>query len=79
MTENKRFGYGADVNWQGDIIIDYETEKSYDFYEVGKLLNELNRLADGNEEQLLKVMSYLHDKHYDIWEEVNKECFNDRE
>lgn len=40
MTE-KRFGYGADVNWQGDIIIDYETEKSYDFYEVGKLLNEL--------------------------------------
>lgn len=40
MTK-KRFGYGADVNWQGDIIIDYETEKSYDFYEVGDLLNEL--------------------------------------
>ena len=46
MTK-KRFGYGADVNWQGDIIIDYETEKSYDFYEVGKLLNELN---DENEQ-----------------------------
>lgn len=40
MSE-KRFGYGADVNWQGDIIIDYETKKSYDFYEVGDLLNEL--------------------------------------
>ena len=37
----KRFGYGAGVNWQEDVIIDYETEKSYDFYEVGKLLNEL--------------------------------------
>ena len=43
------------------------------------LLNELNRLADGNEEQLLAVMTYLHDNYYDIWEEVNKECFNDRE
>ena len=41
MTE-KRFGYGAGVNWQEDVIIDYETEKSYDFYEVGKLLNELH-------------------------------------
>ena len=38
----KRFGYGAGVNWQKDVIIDYETEKSYDFYEVGKLLNVLN-------------------------------------
>ena len=40
MTK-KRFGYGAGVNWQEDVIIDYETEKSYNFYEVGKLLNEL--------------------------------------
>lgn len=38
----KRFGYGAGVNWQEDVIIDYETEKSYNFYEVGKLLNELH-------------------------------------
>lgn len=54
----KRFGYGADVNWQGDIIIDYETEKSYDFYEVGKLLNELN---DENE-QLAKENKELQKK-----------------
>ena len=50
--------------------------------EVVDLLNQLNdentrlkQLADGNEEQLLKVMSYLHDNHYDLWEKVNKECF----
>ena len=39
------------------------------------LLNHLHELADGNEEQLLKVMTYLHDNHYEIWEEVNKECY----
>ena len=45
----KRFGYGAGVNWQEDVIIDYKTEKSYTFYEVGKLLNEL-----AEENQVLK-------------------------
>lgn len=53
MTE-KRFGYGAGVNWQEDVIIDYETEKSYDFYEVEKLLNALN---DENE-QLKQQLEY---------------------
>ena len=38
---------------------------------------QLKQLADGNEEQLLKVMSYLHDNHYELWEKVNKECFDD--
>jgi len=72
MTGNDRFvpdeqGFVYDIEVMGYVS------------DIFKLLNELNRLADGNEEQLLKVMSYLHDKHYDIWEEVNKECFNDRE
>jgi len=55
MTENKRFGYGADVNWQGDIIIDYETEKSYDFYEVGKLLNELSEENNDLKKEIKKL------------------------
>lgn len=38
---------------------------------------QLKQLAEGNEESLLTVMTYLHDNHYDIWEKVNKECFND--
>ena len=72
MTGNDRFvpdeqGFVYDIEVMGYVS------------DIFKLLNELNRLADGNEEQLLKVMSYLHDKHYDIWEEVNKECFNDKE
>lgn len=58
MTK-KRFGYGAGVNWQEDIIIDYETEKSYDFYEVGGLLNELyeenKKLKLQNEELLYQI------------------------
>lgn len=54
MSE-KRFGYGAGVNWQEDVIIDYETEKSYDFYEVGKLLNELSE----ENEQLKNICKNL--------------------
>lgn len=38
-----------------------------------ELLNELNRLAEANEEQGLAIMTYLHDNYYEIWEEVNKE------
>ena len=59
-------------------LIDLETRDTYDYVsDVLGLLNQLHRLAEGNEEQLLKVMSYLHDKYYELWEEVNKECFND--
>ena len=59
-------------------LIDLETRDTYDYVsDVLGLLNHLHRLAEGNEEQLLKVMSYLHDKYYELWEEVNKECFND--
>ena len=30
---------------------------------------------DNGNLQLLKVMSYLHDNHYELWEKVYKECF----
>lgn len=30
---------------------------------------------DRNEKQNVKIMGYLHDAHYDIFEEVNKECY----
>lgn len=53
---------------------------AYTTVEHSKVVNELNNLdkiAEGNEKQLLRVMSYLHDKYYDIWEEVNKECYDD--
>lgn len=43
--------------------------------ELLELVNTLHELADGNENQLLRVMTYLHDNYYDIWEEVNKECY----
>lgn len=59
MTENKRFGYGAGVNWQEDVIIDYETEKSYDFYEVGKLLNELAEENKDLREQLILANAFI--------------------
>ena len=41
------------------------------------LLNELNRLVGVNEEQCLAIMTYLHDNHYEVWEEVNKEVFGE--
>ena len=44
---------------------------------VVDLLNELDRLAEANEEQGLEIMTYLHDNYYDIWEEVNKELFKE--
>ena len=43
--------------------------------EIAEENEQLKQLADSNEEQLLQVMTYLHDKYYDLWEEVNKECF----
>lgn len=58
MTE-KRFGYGAGVNWQEDIIIDYKTEKSYNFYEVGKLLNELAEENKLHKERISLLSSLL--------------------
>ena len=87
MTENKRFRVfkfydGSNMYGVSDDLAQYTVaffDNNIDAKGLCELLNELNRLAEGNEEQLLKVMSYLHDKHYDIWEEVNKECFNDRE
>lgn len=42
------------------------------------LTGKIDRLLyqrDRNEEQTLKIMSYLHDNYYDLWEEVNKECY----
>lgn len=62
-------------------IQDNQTEEKYlcedksEAIALANLLNALHELADGNEEQLLKVMTYLHDNHYEIWEEVNKECY----
>ena len=84
-TENKRFNV-FDVD--GTIFLEDHKEGSYHIGQIGNVdvnclndiadrLNELNRLSEGNEETLLKVMSYLHNNYYDIWEEVNKECFND--
>ena len=85
MTENKRFTLFDD----GETIIDnesvaddggkeiYWTVEYVQVVKLVELLNKLNWLAEGNEEQLLKVMSYLHDNYYDIWEEVNKECYDD--
>ena len=58
MTE-KRFGYGAGVNWQEDVIIDYETEKSYNFCEVGKLLNELAEENKLHKERISLLSSLL--------------------
>jgi len=84
MTE-KRFTLFDD----GETIIDnesvaddggkeiYWTVEYVQVVKLVELLNKLNWLAEGNEEQLLKVMSYLHDNYYDIWEEVNKECYDD--
>lgn len=46
-----------------------------EYVDVKKENEQLKQLADGNEEQLLNVMTYLHDKYYELWEEVNKECF----
>lgn len=72
---NKRFGYGAGVNWQEDIIIDYETEKSYDFYEVGGLLNEL---AEENEqlkqvaEKNKKLKQEIASENSILWNEILK-------
>lgn len=61
--------------------LNHELEVSNSLRDVVKELEkeneQLKRLAGGNEEQLLKVMSYLHDNHYDLWEKVNKECFDD--
>lgn len=45
--------------------------------ECAKLLNELHRLAEANEEQCLAIMTYLHNNYYDVWEEVNKEVFKE--
>lgn len=55
----KRFGYGAGVNWQEDVIIDYETEKSYNFYEVGNLLNELNEENNELKQKNKKWIKYV--------------------
>lgn len=68
-----------------DVTVIIDDEKKYSFpildstlnYMFCKALNELNGLAEANEEQCLKIMTYLHDNYYDIWEEVNKECFSD--
>ena len=84
MTEKQFNVFDVD----GTIFLEDHKKGSYHIGEIGNVdvnclndiadrLNELNRLAEGNEETLLKVMSYLHNNYYDIWEEVNKECFDD--
>lgn len=78
MTDENidRFRVMNHDDYELDYIADrHHNFKKLDLYDCCDLLNKLNWLADGNEEQLLKVMSYLHDNYYDIWEEVNKECF----
>lgn len=90
MTEKER--YYTKLNLVNHYQIYDSKDKNKRFYPyskeiVNKLCNELNKLynenkqlkqlAEGNEESLLTVMTYLHDNHYDIWEKVNKECFND--
>ena len=80
MTENKRFTFTQDTLAKADVFDNEEfvcCTLSVWVEQLVDLLNELNRLAEGNEETLLKVMTYLHNEYYDIWEEVNKECFND--
>ena len=42
-----------------------------------ELLNELNRLAEANEDRGLAIMTYLHNNYYEIWEEVNNKVFKD--
>lgn len=76
MTE-KRF---KQINLPSDVIDTknskiYHTLSGNEGHELCILLNTLHELADENENQLLEVMSYLHDNHYEIWEEVNKECY----
>ena len=43
--------------------------------ELAEENEQLKQLADGNEEQGLRIMTFLHNNYYEIWEEVNKECF----
>lgn len=38
-------------------------------------IDRILKQRDRNEEQTLKVMTYLHNKYYKLWEEVNRECF----
>ena len=61
----------------GEYIDENHTDRPLRNDEVVELLNELDRLAEANEEQGLVIMTYLHDNYYDIWEEVNKEVFKE--
>ena len=61
----------------GEYTDENHTDKPLRNDEVVELLNELDRLAEANEEQGLAIMTYLHDNYYDIWEEVNKELFKE--
>lgn len=78
MTE--RFTMDNPNDW-GFPITDNNTGKVYScasnqlMKDLCDVINKVNELAEGNEEQCLNIMTYLHDNYYDIWEEVNKECF----
>ena len=81
--------YDADMQYElaCDDYSQYLYEHSMTCNENLKLLNEQNKTIqiltakidrilhqrDGNEKQHLKVMSYLHDNYYTIWEECLKE------
>ena len=84
LAKNKRFTMDNPNDW-GFPITDNDTGKVYScasnqlMKDLCDVINNVNELAEANEEQCLKIMTYLHDKHYEIWEEVNRECFNDRE
>lgn len=82
MAKNKRFLLVKCIeNHWGLVDTELEDEDQLVLMHMSKstvsylvsLLNDLNRLAEANEEQGLAIMTYLHDNYYDIWEEVNKE------
>lgn len=73
MDKNKRFWCLEEYVGETSPIVDGKFAPTNGW--LCNKLNELNELAEANEEQCLKIMTYLHDNYYDIWEEVNNECF----
>ena len=82
MSEDRYLNYGK-------LITDYHTKEELitcksnkNAEQITNLLNMYHRKVgrtlrkwEREEETCLRIMSYLHDNYYNIWEEVNKECF----
>ena len=82
MSEDRYLNYGK-------LIMDSHTNEEFVTCKSNKnaelITNRLNmyhrkvgrtlRKWEGEEEICLRIMSYLHYNYYNIWEEVNKECF----